>query len=152
MFSFKEHLLEAKRRVVKDLVVETLTSDELNEKISSRKLNFKDIHYWFGIPWKSPESYTWIVSSTSKGEVVGFAEFQFNPYNKNEVWLKNISTKVKYQNRGVATGMIPSIVEAAKKMKKIVVRSKPSDSGLAYTNDKITAAFDAANVKWKRDE
>lgn len=149
MFSFRQHLEEAKKRAVSGLVIETLSTSELNERMHSGKLKFKDVPYWFGTPWRNPETYTWIVASTSKGEVVGFVEFELNPYDKTQVWLKNISTKAKYQNRGVASAMIPSMVEAAKKLKKTVVRSTPTEHGLAYTSDKITAALDTAGINWK---
>lgn len=132
-----------------NLEIEIYDLPSLETAIASRKLNrIKNIDYWFEFPQANRNGFTFIVAIQGK-EIIGICELEENPYDRKEIWMKSISTKKEFRNKGIATKLLERTVKYLKGKNKILIRSETSDDGQKYTKDKFTEMLNKNKINWK---
>lgn len=115
---------------------------------------FKTMGYLFP---GSDKEIIWL--ALDKNKIIGVAQMQINPNNKNMLWVKGISVHpdhkgkgIKGEGKSVASQLIQRVFEYAKEQHKTLKNSSYSDEGLPYLPDVFAKMASKYGVLFVEDE
>jgi GNAT superfamily N-acetyltransferase len=85
-------------------------------------------------------------------QIVGIAELERNPHDRNELWIKSIDVDPSFQGKGYASKLLAAVVSVAKAQGCSLLASAYSDEGWLMLKDKLGSIAREAGVTLKDNQ
>jgi GNAT superfamily N-acetyltransferase len=85
-------------------------------------------------------------------QIVGIAELERNPHDRDELWIKSIDVDPSFQGKGYASRLLAAVVSVAKTEGCSLLSSVYSDEGWLKLKDKLAAIAREESVVLKDDQ